>query len=227
MTPSWSYRYGSMPLGSGTFRHDLAGHQAPGRRCRPRSRSGRTRCSRPARASTVSTSSAVRPESAVATAGAANSAQAAIAAARNKVFTRQGLLDGEGAGTARHRSNPSPIQLSDIRLSAGNPTQADARASPARSRRSRRSAASSGLGSHCASSGRSSDRVQPEELREQRRGRGRARRRTATGRPPRSARARRARTSPTPRPRRESAPPRGARPAAGRRRSPASRPGRA
>ena len=56
---------------------------------------------------------------------------------------------------------------------------------------------------------------------------GRARRRTASGRPPRSARARPARRSPTPTRRRGCARPRAARPAAGRRRSPASRPARA
>ena len=49
------------------------------------------------------------------------------------------------------------------------PSTATVRASPARSRRSRRSASSSGVGSHCAGFGQLVERAQAEELEEQRR----------------------------------------------------------
>ncbi len=96
-----------------------------------------------------------------------------------------GLPAGAGGLRGLTRSGPRRPHSSIGGAPAPSP-----RASPARSSRSRSSACSSGLGSHCATSGSSLERAQPEQLQEERRRCGRARRRTASARPPRSGRGR-------------------------------------
>ena len=127
---------------------------------------------------------------------------------------------------ARHRADPRAGRCRPGDRSPGRrAARPSPRASPARSSRSRSAACSSGAGSHCAGIGQLVERAQPEQLEEQRR------RAVEDGAELRAARlldqrrGRPARSSPTPTPRRGCGPPRGGRPAAGRPRSTASRPG--